>query len=456
MSVGRSVGLLATWFTPRRGGSRDVAGDAGGRCGQAGGPHEGGGRPDYGISRRWVHELFRRFDAEVRRACSRARVDLDRALSGPPTSSRTRSSCSASSWPRTASTLARTRSPFHLERRHRHSCCPRRHDLAYPGSPRLHHPAAAEAAEELVHPVRGRHAERALAGRHHPLAPGRRHPGRDLQHRSTTIRGSWSPRTPGRRSRRPTSSPASITRRIARAPGAPADRQRSGVHRGASRRTVRARARAATASASAYAHSRPYHPQTCGKVERFHQTLKRWLARQDPAATGAAGPARPLPRLLQRRSAHTGARTPHPGRGVRCASEGLAPRPATRGCPPTCGSAGTGSTSRRVTLRHDSRLHHIGLGRRFTRARVDRLVAAFELLIVLGRRADSAARARSEPRLPAAGANRDVERCRETGRRCPRHHRWEEEDSNLRRHRRRLYRPLPLATRASSRGAHRG
>lgn len=33
--------------------------------------------------------------------------------------------------------------------------------------------------------------------------------------------------------------------------------------------------------------SSPAHPQTCGKLERFHQTLKRWLAAQPLAATHA-------------------------------------------------------------------------------------------------------------------------------------------------------------------------
>jgi putative transposase len=39
-------------------------------------------------------------------------------------------------------------------------------------------------------------------------------------------------------------------------------------------------ARQAAALGSRIIRSSPYHPQTCGKVERHHQTLKNWLARQ--------------------------------------------------------------------------------------------------------------------------------------------------------------------------------
>ena len=58
--------------------------------------------------------------------------------------------------------------------------------------------------------------------------------------------------------------------------------------------------------------SSPYHPQTCGKVERHHQTLKKWLRTQPPPATLAE-----LQRALDRYRAHYNTHRGHsalPGR----------------------------------------------------------------------------------------------------------------------------------------------
>ncbi len=55
-------------------------------------------------------------------------------------------------------------------------------------------------------------------------------------------------------------------------------------------------------------HSRPYHPQTCGKVERFHQTQKKWLAAQPQAKT-----IQQLQRQLDWFRRYYNSTRPHPG-----------------------------------------------------------------------------------------------------------------------------------------------
>jgi len=71
-----------------------------------------------------------------------------------------------------------------------------------------------------------------------------------------------------------------------------------------------------------FVHSSPYHPQTCGKVERFHQTLKRWLRRQPGAATLTE-----LQAQLDRFRAYYNAVRPHRAVGRRTPAESFAARP---------------------------------------------------------------------------------------------------------------------------------
>ena len=133
-----------------------------------------------------------------------------------------------------------------------------------------------------------------------------------------------------------------------------------------------------------YRHSSPYHPQTCGKVERFHQTLKRWLDRQEAAAS-----VRELQVKLDRFGSYYNGVRPHRAIGRRTPAEAFAARPkATPRLPgfvvPThfrvrrdkVDITGT------ITLRHNSRLHHIGLGRRLIGTRVLVLVADLDVRVL--------------------------------------------------------------------------
>jgi len=121
-----------------------------------------------------------------------------------------------------------------------------------------------------------------------------------------------------------------------------------------------------------YVHSSPYHPQTCGKVERFHQTLKRWLDKQPEASNVAE-----LQVLLDRFRAFYDTVRPHRAIGRRTPEEAFTARP--KATPQMIGfTVPRHFRVRRdriditgvITLRHDSRLHHIGLGRGLTGTRV--------------------------------------------------------------------------------------
>ena len=124
-----------------------------------------------------------------------------------------------------------------------------------------------------------------------------------------------------------------------------------------------------------YKNSRPYHPQTCGKVERFHQTLKRWLKKQAPARTLAE-------LQLQLDTFRTYYNNVRPHRALnkqtplQAFNARLKAHPLESQEPrhfrvrhDHVDKAG------RVTLRYMSRLHHIGIGKLFRGQPVTLLIA---------------------------------------------------------------------------------
>jgi transposase InsO family protein len=129
-----------------------------------------------------------------------------------------------------------------------------------------------------------------------------------------------------------------------------------------------------------FRHARPYHPQTCGKIERFHQTLKKWLARQPPART-----LRQLQAQLDTFRAYYNTVRPHRALGRLTPQQAYLARPkATPTGTPLNDSHyrirhDKVDPSGVFTLRHNSRLHHIGIGRRH--AGTDILVLVHDLHI---------------------------------------------------------------------------
>jgi transposase InsO family protein len=111
-------------------------------------------------------------------------------------------------------------------------------------------------------------------------------------------------------------------------------------------------------------HASPYHPQTCGKVERFHQTMKKWLRKQPPAMslkelqaqldwfTNYYNTARP------HRSLHR--RTPQSVYDARVKAHPGDVKDATAHFRVRHDKIDTNGT---VTLRYGSRLLHLGMGR---------------------------------------------------------------------------------------------
>jgi transposase InsO family protein len=129
---------------------------------------------------------------------------------------------------------------------------------------------------------------------------------------------------------------------------------------------------------------RPNHPQTQGKAERFQQTLKKWLAAQQPQPATLAQ----LQALLDAFTAYYNHQRPHKSLPRRATpATAYAARPKA-----TPGDRGNDTHNRvrtdrldangTVTLRHGGKLYHIGIGRTHARTHVLLLIQDLHIRVI--------------------------------------------------------------------------
>jgi transposase InsO family protein len=132
--------------------------------------------------------------------------------------------------------------------------------------------------------------------------------------------------------------------------------------------------------------SRGAHPQTCGKVERFQQTLKKWLRAQPEQPTTL----QELQALLDRFRHEYNHQRPHkalPHRATPATLYDALPKATPSPRARDQDSHDRVRTDRidasgKVTLRHGSRLYSIGVGRTHARTRVLLLVHDLDITIL--------------------------------------------------------------------------
>jgi transposase InsO family protein len=128
--------------------------------------------------------------------------------------------------------------------------------------------------------------------------------------------------------------------------------------------------------------STPNHPTTCGKVERFHQTLKKWLLSQPRATTLAQ-----LQAQLDAFVDEYNHRRPHrsmPHKATPATAYTARPKadPATRLDTHDRVRRDTVDQFGKLSLRHAGRLHHIGVGRTHAHTPVMMLIQDLNIRII--------------------------------------------------------------------------